>query len=100
MKNRALLLLCAVVFVCCYDRKEELSEWYSTQDIPFRNIFLEVCPGQVWVFEMNTENPFLEVKRYTLFVLDVRGDYVQYKQNGIIRNSKTSMFKVVNRKIK
>lgn len=60
----------------------------------------EVCDGQIWVYGRDIENPFETTKRDTLYVLEVRGEYVKYKHNGRIRSNKIYWFKVGSRRIK
>ena len=60
----------------------------------------EVCEGQIWVYERDIENPFETAKRDTCYVVEVRGGYVKYKQNGSIKNNEIYWFKVGSRRIK
>lgn len=38
--------------------------------------------GQTWVKEYNVNNPYEPIERDTIVIIDVIGDYVQYKRNG------------------
>jgi hypothetical protein len=83
------ILLCAVYFTGCCELSNN------------KQIFNdEVSAGQIWVYEMNTKNPFEEIVRDTMYVIDVRGDYVQYKKEGIIRSMSINWFIVGSRRIK
>lgn len=50
------------------------------------NIHIHMHPnvrkGDIWVKEFDTDNPFEEVKRDTLHIIDVKGDYCLYINNG------------------
>jgi len=37
-----------------------------------------VKPGQIWVYKVNDENPFSEIRAYTNVVLDCKNGYVLY----------------------
>ena len=41
-----------------------------------------VKAGQIWVKEYNIDNPYEPIKRDTIVIIDVIGDYAQYKRNG------------------
>jgi hypothetical protein len=43
---------------------------------------LEIKKGQKWVKEYNVNNPFEEVERDTVIILEVQGDYIKFKRNG------------------
>ena len=60
----------------------------------------EIKVGQVWLYIQDDENPFEKTIIDTCYVLDVKGDYVQWKQDGIIRNDKKYWFRVAKTRIK
>lgn len=60
----------------------------------------DVEKGQVWVYERNCDNPFEETIRDTLYIIDVKNDFVKYKGNGGIENSRISFFKMGSHRIK
>jgi len=83
------ILLCVVYLTECCDCNNSNSIFYDN-----------VSAGQIWVYEMNKTNPFEEIVRDTMYVIDVRGDYVKYKKDGIERSMCIDWFKVGLRRIK
>jgi len=62
---------------------------------------IDIVHGQVWVYEFgDAENPFEEVRRDTVVVLDVIGDYVLYSQRGCTFNGTKDYFLLGSRRIK
>jgi hypothetical protein len=56
------ILLCAVYLTGCCDCNNSNSIFYDN-----------VSAGQIWIYEANQNNPFEEVIRDTMIVIDVRG---------------------------
>lgn len=45
-----------------------------------------VKKGQIWIKEYNVENPYEQVERDTIIILEVWGDFVKYKRHGEIQS--------------
>lgn len=56
--------------------------------------------GQIWVKEYNIDNPYEEVERDTIVILDVNGDYALYTKNGHTYSIKLFSIPVNGRLIK
>ena len=39
---------------------------------------------QVWVMDWEVENPFEKPLRDTIHILSVKGDYIQYRMDGVV----------------
>lgn len=60
----------------------------------------DVEQGQIWVKEYNIDNPYEEIKRDTIYIIQVCGDYVKFKRKGKIMNDNKFWIPVNARKIK
>ena len=45
-----------------------------------------VKKGQIWIKEYNLGNPYEQVERDTIIILEVCGDFVKFKRNGKIQS--------------
>lgn len=59
----------------------------------------ELEVGQVWVYDYD-KNPFKNVRRDTMRIVDIKGDYVQYELRGKLDSSDKYLFKIGSRRIK
>lgn len=55
--------------------------------------------GQVWVYDSD-KDPFKDVRRDTMIIVDMRMGYIQYEVNGRLRSSSEWMFEIGSRRIK
>ena len=55
--------------------------------------------GQVWVYDSD-KDPFKDVRRDTMTIVDIRTGYIQYELNGRLLSSSERMFEIGSRRIK
>ncbi|MEJ8803148.1 hypothetical protein [Pontibacter sp. H249] len=60
---------------------------------PEMNSDFEVKAGQVWRYVLHEDNPFREPKTYDALILDVKGDYALYIENGDTLSGRKSWFR-------
>jgi hypothetical protein len=60
----------------------------------------KVRPGQIWVKEYDIDNPFVQPKRDTVKILDVKGEHVLFTRHGDTLSDKKYWIPVNARLIK
>lgn len=56
--------------------------------------------GQVWVKSYFVDNPFEKTQTDTLYILEVKGDWMKYKKGNRIDSDRLSLFRRNSKRIK
>ena len=62
-------------------------------NLPVIDTDTEVKVGQVWRYVLHEDNPFKEPQNYDALILDVKGDYALYLENGDTLSGRKSRFR-------